>query len=397
MELPLTIERKSGKMIEKNEARKIRACKRVRVPAPEVVKRKVDIMEIRIEKTKAPKEKPVDESKLGFGHIFTDHMFVMDYDTGKGWHDARVVPYGNIELSPAAMVLHYGQEIFEGLKAYRTADGSIQFFRPEENFKRMNISAERLVIPQIPVEDALQALHTVVDVDKDWVPHTDGASLYIRPFIFAADPFLGVRPGDKYYFMIIMSPSGAYYSTGLEPVSIYVETKYVRAVRGGMGFTKTGGNYAASLHSQDDAHKINYSQVLWLDGIEQKYIEEVGSMNIMFVIDGEVVTPALQGSVLSGITRKSVLELCKKWGIKATERRISIQEVADAYDAGKLDEVFGTGTAAVVSPVGHLRWGDKVMEIGNNKIGKLTQRLYDTMTGIQYGKLPDEMGWIEKL
>ena len=236
-------------------------------------------MEIRIEKTSTPKAKPEDESKLGFGHIFTDHMFVMDYDTGKGWHDARVVPYGNIELSPAAMVLHYGQEIFEGLKAYRTADGSIQFFRPEENFKRMNISAERLVIPQIPVEDALQALHTVVDVDKDWVPHTDGASLYIRPFIFAADPFLGVRPGDKYYFMIIMSPSGAYYSTGLEPVSIYVETKYVRAVRGGMGFTKTGGNYAASLHSQDDAHKINYSQVLWLDGIEQKYIEEVGSMS----------------------------------------------------------------------------------------------------------------------
>ena len=261
----------------------------------------------------------------------------------------------------------------------------------------MNISAERLVIPQIPVEDALQALHTVVEVDKDWVPHTDGASLYIRPFIFAADPFLGVRPADKYYFMIIMSPSGAYYSTGLEPVSIYVETNYVRAVRGGMGFTKTGGNYAASLHSQDDAHKINYSQVLWLDGIEQKYIEEVGSMNIMFVIDGEVVTPQLQGSVLSGITRKSVLELCKKWGIKASERRISIQEVADAYDAGKLDEVFGTGTAAVVSPVGHLRWGDKVMEIGNNKIGKLTQRLYDTMTGIQYGKLPDDMGWIEKL
>lgn len=354
-------------------------------------------MEIRIEKTSTPKAKPEDESKLGFGHIFTDHMFVMDYDTGKGWHDARVVPYGNIELSPAAMVLHYGQEIFEGLKAYRTADGSIQFFRPEENFKRMNISAERLVIPQIPVEDALQALHTVVDVDKDWVPHTDGASLYIRPFIFAADPFLGVRPGDKYYFMIIMSPSGAYYSTGLEPVSIYVETKYVRAVRGGMGFTKTGGNYAASLHSQDDAHKINYSQVLWLDGIEQKYIEEVGSMNIMFVIDGEVVTPALQGSVLSGITRKSVLELCRKWGIKATERRISIQEIADAYDAGKLEEVFGTGTAAVVSPVGHLRWGDKVMEIGNNKIGKLTQRLYDTMTGIQYGKVADDMGWIEKL
>ena len=354
-------------------------------------------MDIRIEKTANPKAKPTDESKLGFGHIFTDHMFVMEYDTGMGWHDARVVPYGDITLSPAAMVLHYGQEIFEGLKAYRTADGNVQFFRPIENFKRLNVSAERLVIPEIPVEDALQALHTLVEVDKDWVPHTDGASLYIRPFVFAADPFLGVRPGDKYYFIIIMSPSGPYYATGLDPVSIYVETNYVRAVRGGMGFTKTGGNYAASLAGQDEAHKQNYSQVLWLDGVERKYIEEVGAMNIMFVIDGEIVTPELQGSILPGITRKSVLELCRKWGMKVSERRITIQEVAVAYDAGKLDEVFGTGTAAVVSPVGHLKWGDKVMEIGNNTIGAITQKLYDTMTGMQYGKIADDMGWIEKL
>ncbi len=354
-------------------------------------------MEIKIQKTASPKAKPADESKLGFGHIFTDHMFIMEYDTGKGWHDARVVPFGEISLSPAAMVFHYGQEIFEGLKAYRTESGEIQFFRPSENFKRMNISAERLVIPQIPVEDALQALHTLVEIDKDWVPHNDGASLYIRPFIIAVDPFLGVRPGDKYYFMIILSPSGPYYSSGLNPVDIYVETNYVRAVRGGMGFTKTGGNYAASLAGQDEAHKQNYAQVLWLDGIERKYVEEVGSMNIMFVIDGEVVTPELQGSILSGITRKSVLELCRKWGIKATERRIEIQEIADAYDAGKLNEIFGTGTAAVISPVGHLKWNDKVMEINGNKIGKISQRLYDTMTGMQYGKLPDDMGWIEKL
>ena len=237
----------------------------------------------------------------------------------------------------------------------------------------------------------------IVEIDKDWVPHIEGASLYIRPFIFAADPFLGVRPGEKYYFMIIMSPSGAYYSTGINPVNIYVETNYVRAVRGGMGFTKTGGNYAASLAGQDEAHKQNYSQVLWLDGVERKYIEEVGAMNIMFVIDGEVVTPSLQGSILSGITRKSALELCRKWGMKVSERRITIQEVADAYDAGKLDEVFGTGTAAVVSPVGHLKWGDKVMEIGGGKIGPITQKLYDTMTGMQFGKIPDDMGWIEKL
>lgn len=354
-------------------------------------------MEIRIEKIATPKAKPTDETKLGFGHIFTDHMFVMNYDTGEGWHDARIVPYGEISLMPAAMCLHYGQEIFEGLKAYRTADGSIQMFRPQENFKRMNTSAERMVIPQIDEEFVLKALKTLVDLEKDWVPHTDGASLYIRPFIFATDPYVGVKPADHYLFMIILSPSGAYYSTGLNPVKIYVEEKYVRAVRGGTGFAKTAANYAISLKGQDEAHKQDYEQVLWLDGVEQKYIEEVGSMNIFFVINGEIVTPQLQGSVLPGITRKSALELCKKWGMKVSERRIAIQEVADAYDAGKLDEVFGTGTAAVISPVGHLKWGDKVMEINGNKIGNISQRLYDTMTGMQYGKLPDDMGWIEKL
>ncbi|MBP1573362.1 MAG: branched-chain amino acid aminotransferase [Oscillospiraceae bacterium] len=355
------------------------------------------MLNIRYELTTTPKAKPEDESKLGFGKVFSDHMFIMNYKTGKGWHDARIVPFGNISLSPASMVLHYGQEIFEGMKAYRTADGDIQFFRPEENFKRLNVSAERLVIPELPVEDALQALHALVEVDKDWVPHNDGASLYIRPFIIAVDPFLGVRPGDEYMFIIILSPSGAYYSTGLNPVDIYVETNYVRAVRGGMGYTKTGGNYAASLAGQDEAHKQNYSQVLWLDGVERKYIEEVGAMNIMFIIDDEVVTPELQGSILPGITRKSVLELCRKWGMKVSERRISIQEISDAYDAGKLQEVFGTGTAAVISPVGHLKWGDKVMEINGGKIGEISQKIYDTMTGMQYGKLPDEMGWIEKL
>lgn len=354
-------------------------------------------MKIRIEKTASPKAKPTDETKLGFGHVFTDHMFVMNYDTGEGWHDARIVPYGEITLSPAAMCLHYGQEIFEGLKAYRTADGSIQLFRPDENFKRMNVSAERMVIPQIDEEFVLGALKQLIELEKDWVPHTDGASLYIRPFIFATDPYVGVRPADHYMFMIILSPSGAYYSTGLNPVKIYVEEKYVRAVRGGTGFAKTAANYAISLKGQDEAHKQDYEQVLWLDGVEQKYIEEVGSMNIFFVIDGEVVTPKLQGSVLPGITRKSALALCEKWGMKVSERRITIQEISDAYDAGKLDEVFGTGTAAVISPVGHLKWGDKVMEINDNKIGAISQRLYDTMTGMQYGKLPDDMGWIVKL
>ncbi|MCH5205090.1 MAG: branched-chain amino acid aminotransferase, partial [Oscillospiraceae bacterium] len=315
----------------------------------------------------------------------------------EGWHDARIVPYGEITLMPAAMCLHYGQAIFEGLKAYRTADGSIQMFRPEENFKRMNVSAERMVIPPIDEKFVLGALKQLVELEQDWVPHTDGASLYIRPFIFATDPYVGVRPADHYLFMIILSPSGAYYSTGLNPVKIYVEEKYVRAVRGGTGYVKTAANYAISLKGQDEAHKQSYEQVLWLDGVEQKYIEEVGSMNIFFVIDGEVVTPQLTGSVLPGITRKSAIELCEKWGLKVSERRITIQEIAEAYDAGKLDEVFGTGTAAVISPVGHLKWGDKVMEINGNKIGQLSQRLYDTMTGMQYGKLPDDMGWIEKL
>ncbi len=353
--------------------------------------------DIRIELTKTPKEKPTDESKLGFGHIFTDHMFVMNYDTGEGWHDARIVPFDNVSLSPAAMCLHYGQEIFEGLKAYRTADGTIQLFRPDENYKRMNVSAERMVIPKIDEEFMIEATKKLVEVEQDWVPHSDGASLYIRPFIFATDPYVGVRPADHYLFLIILSPSGAYYSTGLNPVKIYVEQKYVRAVRGGTGFAKTAANYAVSLKGQDEAHDQDYEQVLWLDGVEQKYIEEVGSMNIFFVIDGEVITPELTGSVLPGITRKSALEVCRSKGIKATERRITIEEVAKAYDEGKLDEVFGTGTAAVISPVGHLKWGDKIMTINNNEIGPISQMLYDTMTGIQWGKIPDEFGWTVKI
>lgn len=352
------------------------------------------MLEIKYELAKNLKEKPKDETKLGFGHIFTDHMFVMNYDTGKGWNNARIVPFGDVSLSPAAMCLHYGQEIFEGLKAYRTADGSVQLFRPDENFKRMNMSAERMVIPKIDEEFCLYALKELLKIEEDWVPSTEGAALYIRPFIFAIDPYVGVRPADHYLFMIILSPSGAYYSTGLNPVKIYVESRYVRAVRGGTGFAKTAANYAISLAGQDEAHKQDYEQVLWLDGVEQKYVEEVGSMNIFFVIDGKVITPALTGSVLPGITRKSAIEVCRSRGYEVEERRISIEEIAKAYDDGKLDEVFGTGTAAVISPVGHLKWNDKIMTINDNKIGKVSQMLYDTMTGIQWGKIPDEFGWI---
>lgn len=353
--------------------------------------------EIKIELAKKLKPKPADETKLGFGKTFTDHMFIMNYDTGKGWHDARIVPFQEISLSPAAMCLHYGQEVFEGLKAYRTADDHIQLFRPQENFKRLNKSNERLVIPQIDEELCLEGLKKLIEIEADWVPHIEGASLYIRPFIIATDPFLGVRPGDSYMFIIILSPSGAYYASGLNPVNIYVEKNYVRAVRGGMGFAKTGGNYAASLIGQDEAHKQNYAQVLWLDGVERKYIEEVGAMNIFFVIGDEIITPELQGSILPGITRKSSIEICKSWGYKVTERRISIDEISEAYDKGLLKEVFGTGTAAVISPVGHLKYGDKVMEINNNKIGPISQKLYDTMTGMQYGKIEDTHGWIVRI
>lgn len=351
------------------------------------------MQDIRIELTKNPKQKPADETKLGFGHIFTDHMFIMDYETGKGWHDARIVPHGPIEMDPAAMCLHYGQEVFEGMKAYRTEDNKIQLFRPEENFKRLNSSNRRLVIPEIDEEFALHCLTELLKIEKDWVPHAEGSSLYIRPYIISVDPFLGVRPADMYKFIIILSPSGAYYESGLNPVNIYVEKNYVRAVRGGMGATKTAGNYAASLIAQDEAHKQNYSQVLWLDGVERKYIEEVGAMNIFFVIGDEVVTPELQGSILPGITRKSAIELCKSWGMKVSERRISIDEIVDAYNKGQLKEVFGTGTAAVISPVGHLKYGDVVMEINENKIGDISQKLYDTMTGIQWGKITDTFGW----
>ena len=350
-------------------------------------------MEIKITKTTSPKQKPVPGQPLGFGRIFTDHMFVMNYTEGKGWHDARIVPYQNLSLAPSAMVFHYGQEMFEGLKAYKGVDGNVYLFRPDMNAKRTNNTNERLVIPQLPVEDFVEAVRAVVDVDRDWVPSDPGTSLYIRPFIIATDEFLGVAPSKTYLFIIILSPSGAYYESGLEPVGIWIEDEYVRAVKGGMGFAKTGGNYAASLIAQVKAHDDGYSQVLWLDGVERKYIEEVGSMNIMFKIAGKVVTPMLNGSILPGITRDSILTVCRDWGYEVEERRISVDELVAAAKDGTLEEVWGTGTAAVVSPVNKLRYEDDVMLIGDGGIGELTQKLYDELTGIQWGKLEDKRGW----
>ena len=350
-------------------------------------------MEIKITKTTTPKAKPADESKLGFGKTFTDHMFMMEYDEGQGWHDARIVPFGEISLSPAAMVFHYGQEVFEGLKAYRTADDKIQLFRPDRNFARLNSSNERLCIPAVDEEFCIEALKELIKVEKDWVPHAEGTSLYIRPFIFAADPFLGVHPAKKLYYMVILAPSGAYYPGGLAPVKIYVENNYVRAVRGGMGYTKTGGNYAASLKAQDEAEKQNYSQVLWLDGIHHKYIEEVGAMNVFFVFDDEIVTPELDGATLPGVTRASCIELLRSKGYKVSERLLSIDEVVEKYNQGKFKEMFGSGTAAVISPVGELKYGDTIMKINNGEIGEVSQMLYDTLTGIQWGKVEDTFGW----
>ncbi len=352
--------------------------------------------EIKIIKSTNLKQKP-DENSLVFGKYFTDHMFTMDWNKEEGWHDAKIIPYGPLELSPACTCLHYGQETFEGMKAYRNSEGEIYLFRPMENFKRLNNSNDRLCIPEIDEEFALKALIELLKIDSDWVPYKEGTSLYIRPFVIGTEPSLGAHASKEYKFLIIMCPVGAYYATGLNPVNIFVENEYVRAVKGGTGFAKTGGNYAASLKAQDVAALEGFSQVLWLDGIERKYIEEVGAMNVFFVLGDEVVTPALQGSILPGITRKSVIELLKSWNYKVSERRISIDELISAYEKGIFTEMFGSGTAAVISPVGLLRYKDTDMKLSDGKIGNLSQKLYDELTGIQWGRKPDTFNWTVKV
>ncbi len=351
------------------------------------------MLDIRYEKTTAPKKLPAADDPLKFGTIFTDHMFLMDYEEGKGWHDARIVPYGPLSLEPSSMVFHYGQEMFEGLKAYKTEEGRTLLFRPNKNAERANNSNKRLCIPTMPEEDFVEAVKAVVKVDERWIPTKPGTSLYIRPFVIATDPFLGVRPSHRYLFAIILSPVGAYYPEGLNPVKIWIEDEYVRAVKGGIGEAKTGGNYVASMASQVKAHEEGYSQVLWLDGKERKYIEEVGAMNIFFKINGKVLTPELNGSILPGVTRDSVLSLCKHWDIPVEERKISVEELYEASKDGTLEEVFGTGTAAVISPVGHLRFEDHVLMVGDGGIGEFSQKIYDTITGIQLGKIEDTLGW----
>lgn len=354
------------------------------------------MQEFPITRAQALKPKP-DPKTLVFGKTFTDHMFLMNYDAGQGWHSGRIVPYGPLSMEPSSMVFHYAQEVFEGMKAYRTPDGGVQLFRPRDNVRRMNTSCERLCIPQLPEETALDGIRALVALEADWVPGEPGTSLYIRPFIIATDPCVGVHASQSYLFCVICCPVGAYYKEGLNPVRIYVENEDVRAVSGGTGHTKCGGNYAASIRAGERAQEKGYAQVLWLDGVHRKYIEEVGSMNVMFKLAGKIVTPALTGSVLPGITRRSCLELLRDWGCAVEERLITAQELFDAAEAGTLEEAWGTGTAAVVSPIGEMGWEEKTAQIGGGAIGGLTQKLYDTLTGIQWGTEPDPYGWTERV
>ncbi len=351
-------------------------------------------MNIEIIKTTNPKVKP-DSSELGFGKFFSDHMFVMDYSREKGWYDAKIIPFGNFEIHPASTVLHYGSEIFEGLKAYRREDGEVQLFRPIENIRRMNNSAERLCLPQIDEDLAMEILTKFVECEKDWTPSAPGTSLYLRPFMFGNDETLGVHAVHNARFMIIASPVGSYYKEGINPVKIMIEADDVRAVRGGTGYAKCGGNYAASNRAGERAEQKGYSQVLWLDGVERKYIEEVGAMNVMFKINGEIVTPALTGSILPGITRKSCIEVLKSKGYTVSERLLSIDELEKAMADGSLEEAWGCGTAAVVSPIGELSYKGETFIVNEGKIGEVTQYLYDTLTGIQWGKIEDEFGWTQ--
>lgn len=352
--------------------------------------------DIQVQMRESKLKKPNGEN-LEFGKKFTDHMFIADYSAEKGWHDPRIVPYEPLTLDPAAIIFHYGQTVFEGLKAYLSKEGKVLLFRPEENMKRLNRSCERLSMPPVDEDFALQALMKLLEIEKDWIPSAEGTSLYIRPFIIATEPYLGVAPSTEYKFIIILSPVGSYYKEGIHPVRILVENEYVRAVKGGTGTAKTAGNYAASLKAQETAEKEGFAQVLWLDGVEKKYVEEVGSMNVFFKIGDEIITPALNGSILAGITRKSILELLNHWEMPVVERKISMEEIEAAHASGELKEAFGTGTAAVISPISELNWQGKKFIINEGKTGELSKKLYDTLTGIQLGEQEDILNWVVTL
>jgi branched-chain amino acid aminotransferase len=347
---------------------------------------------IRITRTTSKKDKPKAKD-LAFGNVFTDHMFVANFEEEKGWYDPRIEPYGPFPLDPATAVLHYGQSLFEGLKAFRGGDGKIRLFRPDKHVARLNRTAERMCIPAIDPDLVLKSWTTLVDVDRDWAPSAVGTSLYIRPTIIASEPFLGVRPAKEYLYYVIVSPVGPYYPEGLAPTKIKVIDDYVRAVAGGLGEAKTSANYAASLYAAEEAKHEGFTQVLWLDGVEHRYIEEVGTSNIMLKIADEVITPPLGGTILAGVTRDSALTLLKSWGVRVSERRITIDEVVAAADNGTLQEVWATGTAAVISPVGELAYQGRRIPVNQGKIGATAQKLYDTIVAIQYGQAPDPHGW----
>ena len=356
-------------------------------------------MELTIRKVEEGQRKPIptDAAKLGFGQHFTDHMFLLDYSPDEGWHKARIEPYHPLSFDPATMVLHYGQEAFEGLKAYRGKDAGIYLFRHLDNIARLNRSCQRLVMPELPVDLVSDALKKLVNLDADWIPRSPGCALYIRPNIVAMDPFLGVRPSNTYLFYIIVGPVGAYYPEGFNPISIYVSEKYVRAVRGGVGEVKTSGNYAASLLAQKEAKDKGYSQVLWLDGVERKYVEEVGTMNIFFKFGDEVVTSPLGGSILPGVTRDSVIKLLGEWGVKISERPFTIDEAIAGLQDGTVSEVFGSGTAAIISPVKAISFKGEEFPVADGKTGALSQKLYDHLLELQYGEAEDPFGWVERI
>ena len=358
------------------------------------------MLNITIHKTDAPKEKPAKGTALGFGNLFTDHMFLMDYSPDQGWHDARIVPYGPLTLDPAASVLHYGQACFEGLKAYRGPDGKVRLFRPDCNGRRMMNSMRRMCMPEIPEEDFVQAIKTLCRVEEAWVPEEEGSSLYFRPLAIATTAKLGVHASGNYLFCVLASPAGTYYPTGMEPVRIYVEPHYIRAAEGGTGFTKCAGNYAGAALAGDRAEKMGFNQVLWLDGHDRKYVEEMGSMNGFFLIGGELYTAAAaedHGTILPGVTRRSVIELASDWGIPVHEGKLSIDTITEASRNGRLEEVFATGTAAVVIPIKELNYEGVPYYVGDQGIGPLTQKFYDTLTGIQWGQLPDTKGWMVEI
>ncbi|MBN2283789.1 MAG: branched-chain amino acid aminotransferase [Deltaproteobacteria bacterium] len=339
------------------------------------------------------KSKPTDESELGFGKVFTDHFFIMHYTREKGWHDASIEPYRPLTLDPASMCFHYGQEIFEGMKAYYGKDGAVHLFRPEENIKRMNVSAERLCMPTVDKQVFMEAVTRLVLLEKEWIPRGEGTSLYIRPTMIATEPALGVHASSDYIFFIIVGPVGAYYAHGFGPTKIYVTEEYVRAAVGGVGYCKAAGNYAASLYATQKANKMGYAQVLWLDARLHKYAEEVGTSNIFFLIGEELVTPRLSGSILPGIMRNSVLTMARSWGVTVTERPVSIDEIMEAHDKGTLLEVFASGTAAIVSPVGEIYYKDREYRIKDGTTGPLTERLYREFLDLQYGEKDDPFGW----